>query len=117
MTPASPGQVAKAERLFSWLAVLLLAALYALCAYWVVRMALDVFTPCQSNFEGGCTLGKQMTLLLSLVPALGAVIAGALLCANRVALTASARTVRLVRALLLGAPALYLLWGVGIQFI
>lgn len=89
------------------LSVIAVALMYAFCAGVVIYAMSIVFTPCTNNFEGGCSMGKGLLLLGSLVPAAGAIGSGALLGSLLAGYPRMASTHRYARQALMGVPILF----------
>ena len=55
-----------------------ISIVYVAFAVPTVYLAVNAYTPCESNFEGGCSMGRGLTALASLVPAATASLLGVL---------------------------------------
>jgi len=53
-------------------AIVLLVVVYLIFAVPTVMLAIGAYTPCTSNFEGGCGMAKGLAAIISLLPATGA---------------------------------------------
>jgi hypothetical protein len=53
-------------------AIVLLGVVYLIFAVPTVLLAVGAYTPCTSNFEGGCGMAKGLAAIISLLPATGA---------------------------------------------
>jgi len=53
-------------------AIVLLGIVYLIFAVPTVLLAVGAYTPCTSNFEGGCGMAKGLAAIISLLPATGA---------------------------------------------
>lgn len=52
--------------------IVLLGVVYLIFAVPTVLLAVGAYTPCTSNFEGGCGMAKGLAAIISLLPATGA---------------------------------------------
>lgn len=53
-------------------AIVLLGVVYLIFAVPTIMLAIGAYTPCTSNFEGGCGMAKGLAAIISLLPATGA---------------------------------------------
>lgn len=53
-------------------AIVLLVVVYLVFAVPTIMLAIGAYTPCTSNFEGGCGMAKGLAAIISLLPATGA---------------------------------------------
>ncbi len=84
--------------------------MYAVFAGLALWLAIDAYTPCTSNFEGGCSMGKG---LLALGSCIVAAIAAALALAVRVVLLQKRQTrphANTAGIILCAIPLLYTLY-------
>lgn len=51
------------------LALIVVSSFYVLLAATALVLAIQAYTPCVSNFEGGCSMAKGMLAMASLLPA------------------------------------------------
>jgi hypothetical protein len=65
-------------------AIVLLVVVYLIFAAPTVMLAIGAYTPCTSNFEGGCGMAKGLAAIISLLPATGAFTLGIVLRARLV---------------------------------
>lgn len=76
-TPGKPAAGAMARRAaiapsVSTGSIVLLGVFYLILALPTLRLGIAVYTPCVSNFEGGCSMGKGIAAVITLVTATGA---------------------------------------------
>lgn len=63
----------------SWIGdTVFISFVYLIFAVPTVYMAVNAYAPCQSNFEGGCSMGRGLMAMASLVPAAVASLIGVL---------------------------------------
>lgn len=93
--------------------VIFLALVYLLAAAPTVRLAIEAYTPCVTNFEGGCGMARGLAALISLLPAAGTSGLGIVLArqlARQPAILKRMPAVSLAAGLLWLAPLGYLLF-------
>ncbi len=96
--------------------IVFLGTVYAVFAGLALWLAIDAYTPCESNFEGGCSMGKGMLAMGScLLAAVAAVVALAV----RVVLLQKLQTrpyAKMAGIALCGVPLLYTLFTLKLLF-
>lgn len=94
----------------SWLTLSVAGAMYAVFAGAVIAAAIEIFTPCVSNFEGGCSMGKGLLAMASLIPALAATGMGFAMRGMLASRHAIKRYATRLTWLLAGAPAAFVFY-------
>lgn len=88
--------------------VILISFVYLVFAVLTVYLAVNAYAPCKSNFEGGCSMGRGLMAMASLLPAVTVSLLGVLV--KRQIDKWSALAMRM-------APAHSLLWVVPLIYI
>ena len=109
LPPATPHGDGPDDRLYRRAVMASLLFIYAVCLGVLVKVGIDLFTPCQDNFEGGCGMGKSLLLFVSLVPALVALGLAVGLGHMSAAAALLPRALPAARLVLIALPAAYLL--------
>lgn len=109
-----PDQFAKLGKFLPLVAV---AAMYAFTAVATTVLGIDVFTPCASNFEGGCSMGKSLLASFSLFLALFAFGLAFGIQSVMASIPATAPHSAKAGWLLAGVPAIYILATLKALFI
>jgi hypothetical protein len=87
---------------------ILISVVYLVFAVLTVYLAVKAYDPCESNFEGSCSMGRSMMAIASLVPAATASILGVLV-RQMDKFSALASRMALAHSLLWVVPLIYIL--------
>lgn len=114
MNPISPPKLPAssnepADKIYGRAVMIGLLMIYAVCLGVLVKVGIDLFTPCKDNFEGGCSMGKSLLLFVSLVPALVALGLAAGISHMSASAALMPRALPAARFVLISLPAAYLL--------
>lgn len=99
--------------------ILMLSVFYLLVAVPTIYLGTAAYTPCVTNFEGGCSMAKGMAALISLLPAACAVVLGIVLMqqlSRSPVIAQKAPGAPVVASLLWLAPAAYVLCTLYLLF-
>jgi hypothetical protein len=88
---------------------ILISVVYLVFAVLTVHLAVNAHAPCESNFEGGCSMGRAMMAIASLVPAATASVLGVLVKRQMDKFSALASRRALAHSLLWVVPLIYIL--------
>ncbi|VXC26265.1 hypothetical protein [Massilia sp. 9I] len=88
---------------------ILISVVYSVFTVLTVYLAAKAYAPCESNFEGGCSMGRAMMAIVSLMSAAAAFILGMLVKRLRDRFFAVAPRMVLAHSLLWVAPLVYIL--------
>jgi hypothetical protein len=88
---------------------ILISVVYLVFAVLTVYLAVKAYDPCESNFEGSCSMGRSMMAIASLVPAATASILGVLVRRQMDKFSALASRMALAHSLLWVVPLIYIL--------
>jgi hypothetical protein len=88
---------------------ILISVAYLAFAVLTVYLVVKAYTPCESNFEGGCSIGRAMMAIVSLVPAATVSILGVLVKRQIDKFSAVASRMALAYSLLWVVPLIYIL--------
>jgi hypothetical protein len=95
---------------------ILISVVYLVCAVLTVHLAVSAYAPCESNFEGGCSIGRTMMAIASLVPAATISILGVLVKRQIDKFSAVASRMALAYSLLWVVPLIYILITLYVMF-
>jgi hypothetical protein len=95
---------------------ILISVVYLAFAVLTVYLAVKTYTPCESNFEGGCSIGRIMMAIASLVPAATVSVVGVLVKRQIDKFSAVASRMALAYSLLWVVPLIYILITLYVMF-
>lgn len=93
----------------TWTDVTILISVYLVFAVLTGYLAANAYAPCESNFEGGCSMGRAMMAIASLVPAATVSILGVLVKRQMDKFSALASRIAPAHSLLWVVPLIYIL--------
>lgn len=95
---------------------ILISVVYLVFTVLTVYLAAKAYAPCESNFEGGCSMGRAMMAIASLIPAAVASILGVLVKRQMDRFFALASRMALAHCLLWVVPLIYILTTLYVMF-
>jgi len=94
----------------AWTGVtILISVVYLVFAVLTVWLAANAYAPCKSNFEGGCSMGRAIMAIASLIPAATVSILGVLVKRQLDKFSALGPRMALAHSLLWIVPLIYIL--------
>jgi hypothetical protein len=95
---------------------ILISVVYLVFTVLTVYLAAKAYAPCESNFEGGCSMGRAMMAIASLISAAAASILGVLVKRLMDRFFALASRMALAHGLLWVVPLVYILTTLYVMF-
>lgn len=95
---------------------LAIGIVYMVTTVLTAYLAGKAFAPCESDFEGGCSLGRLLMAMASLIPAAAASLLGVLVKRQLAQFLAPASPMALAHSMLWVAPLLYILTVLYLMF-
>jgi hypothetical protein len=95
---------------------ILISAVYLVFAVLTAYLAVGAYTPCESNFEGGCSIGRAMAAITSLVSEATVSVLGVLVKRQMGKFYALASRMALAHSLLWVVPLIYILTTLHAMF-
>jgi hypothetical protein len=107
LAPQSPARIG---------VTILISVVYVVFTILTVYLAAKAYAPCESNFEGGCSMGRAMMAIASMIPAAAASILGVLVKRQMDRFFALASRMALAHSLLWVVPLIYILTTLYVMF-